>query len=112
MNSFHNTTFEPFAELQQSEKKAQAQEDTILFLFRRHNIDGLTPDQVYEKLYAHTKVPITSVRRAITNLTNQGLLEKTNDQRMGSYGKKVSVWRIPRKPGVQISLFEYQNYLR
>lgn len=105
MNSYHNTNHEPWADLQTSEHKAQVQEGTILYLFKR-TLQGLTPDQVHEMLYGHTSVPITSVRRAITNLTSQGKLEKTDQRRAGSFGKKVFVWRAVRRPGVQANLFE------
>ena len=37
---------------------------------------------------------ITSVRRSITDLTKEGYLEKTSEQRKGLYGKKEYIWRI------------------
>lgn len=103
-NSYFNTNVETGLTLEKSEKKAYDQEKMILWLFSSTHKD-YTPDEVYERLYAHTNVPITSVRRAMTNLTNKGRLEKTDQQRTGSYGKKVSVWRLVRRPGVQARLF-------
>ncbi|BAR14277.1 uncharacterized protein [uncultured Mediterranean phage uvMED] len=42
--------------------------------------------------------PITSIRRAMTNLSDDGKLEKTKDFVMGSYGKKEHLWCLPKKP--------------
>jgi hypothetical protein len=40
------------------------------------------------------RVPITSIRRALTNLTEQGLLVKTDLQRMGAKGKPEYIWKV------------------
>mgnify|MGYP003113815151 CR=1 FL=1 len=40
------------------------------------------------------KIPITSVRRAMSDLTKQGILEKTDEQGVGYYGKKEYMWRL------------------
>lgn len=100
---FHNTTNETGTILERSERKASRQEDVILALFKRGG--EYTPDEVWQNLYAGTMVPITSVRRAITNLTNLGQLEKTDKQRVGMYGKQVYVWRVVRSAGYQQKLF-------
>jgi hypothetical protein len=44
--------------------------------------------------------PITSIRRAMTNLSDNGKLEKTNEFVMGNYGKKEHLWQLPKKPEV------------
>ena len=102
-DSYHNTNDEASPVLERSEAKAQTQEDVILQLFKRGG--EYTPDGVWQKLYAGTMVPITSVRRAITNLTNLGQLEKTDKQRVGMYGKQVYVWRVVRSAGSQVRMF-------
>ena len=102
-DSYHNTNGEASPVLERSERKASRQEDVILQLFKRGG--EYTPDEVWQKLYAGTMVPITSVRRAITNLTNLGQLEKTDKQRVGMYGKQVYVWGVVRTPGYQVKLF-------
>jgi len=38
--------------------------------------------------------PITSVRRAMTNLSNQGKLEKSNVMMLERYGKKNHYWHL------------------
>lgn len=42
------------------------------------------------------KWPITSIRRAITNLTNDGELVKHDRMRMGDYGKDNHTWSLGR----------------
>ena len=39
------------------------------------------------------QIPITSVRRAITNLTNSRFLIKTTKSRKGALGKKEYIWK-------------------
>ena len=34
----------------------------------------------------------------MTNLSDDGKLEKTNDFVMGNYGKKEHLWCLPKKP--------------
>lgn len=47
---------------------------------------------VYQSHYANT--PITSIRRAITNLTINGELEKLEEMKEGNYGKPNHKWKI------------------
>lgn len=100
---YHNTNSEQGLVLERSQIRADTQEDQILQLFKRGG--EYTPDQVWQRLYMRSMTPITSVRRAITNLTNLGYLEKTDKQRKGMYGKQVYVWRYARRPGYQMPLF-------
>ena len=39
------------------------------------------------------KLPLTSIRRAISDLTREGVLKKTDKQKMGYYGKREYMWR-------------------
>jgi transcription initiation factor IIE alpha subunit len=39
-------------------------------------------------------VPLTSIRRAITRLSYQGRIVKTDRQREGLYGKPEYIWEI------------------
>ena len=64
MNSFFNTTNEPDPKL--FEVKARTQEKIILEIFRKY--PDLTASEVM-KLYPDFRVPITSIRRAITRLS-------------------------------------------
>ncbi len=48
------------------------------------------------RLYPDNGTPLTSIRRAITVLTNKGLLQKTDEQISGVYGKPEYVWKYKR----------------
>lgn len=91
--SFHNTIDVSGQQLIDFEQKAQTQEDLILDCFKQYNKIDLTPDEVLD-LCRFENTPITSIRRAITNLTKQGKLIKTNIQRKGKYGKLTYAWKI------------------
>ena len=71
------------------------QEDAILKIAERM-VDGeFSPSQMLQKLETYgRRIPITSVRRAISDLTRNGELVKTDKQVMGIYGRKEYVWRI------------------
>lgn len=49
--------------------------------------------------------PLTSIRRAVTNLAHYGLLDKTSMRRTGIYGKKEYVWKY-RQPAAQVAQAE------
>lgn len=113
-NSYH-VTAGPRTEAK--ERKCVSQEDYILDLYRE-NRHGLTTDEVWSillnnknlksildelykedpiKAYARAKSVSISSRRAITNLTNKGLLIKTTQTRKGMSGDKNRVYRINEK---------------
>lgn len=92
MNSYHNTNNESGEVLQKSEKVANSQEELISSLFISFPDKDFTPDEVKDEL--KILAPITSVRRAITNLTNRNILYKTSSQRLGKYNKMTSTWKI------------------
>ena len=95
-NSFHNTISETGTTLANSEAKAQSQEEIILQHFKK--IGRMqTAEQIHSSIFANTKTPLTSVRRALTNLSVAGELEKTNQQAEGSYGKKIFYYKLTSK---------------
>ncbi len=107
MTSYHNTNSESGETLKSSEHKAIKQEDAVLAYFKRFKDHSCTPDAVY--IYMVKKGhnwPITSIRRAITNLTDKGMLIKTRIQQLGSYGKKCFTWRYREPQGAQLSVFD------
>ena len=53
-----------------------------------------TPNEVLNYAFGN-KIPITSVRRAMTDLTNDGKLIKTKFKRLGSFGRMVYTWTLP-----------------
>lgn len=86
--SHHNTTNEHAPLLTSLEAKAKHQEKVIIDLFVKYK--RLTPSQVYQLV--RQQYPITSVRRAITNLTARGELIKTDQKKVGMYGRNEYVW--------------------
>ena len=72
----------------------------------------LKPSQVLKKL--NLECPITSVRRALTNLTNEDKIIKTDVKVVGLYGKKEHLWRLKTAQDDidpdQYSLFQYGQF--
>lgn len=93
MESYFNTTNETGKVLDKSIEKAEKQEEIILKLYRKHIF--LSPSQVYA--YFDESTPITSIRRAITVLTDKGLLKKTEDFVQGGYGKREHIYKLVEK---------------
>jgi hypothetical protein len=93
--SFHNTISLDIPELIEAEKNAKNQEEKILFLFRTYN-EKMTPSEVYKRyqLCEWPPVPITSCRRAMSNLTRAGRLEMLEEMKDGIYGVKEHFWKL------------------
>ena len=88
--SFHNTTNLQGQNLQVAEAQAKSQEQIILEIFKNNPDKGYAPNEIFHKLRS---VPITSIRRAISNLAKQGVLIKTEVMRKGLYHRQNYVWR-------------------
>lgn len=91
--AYFNTTDLKGDELKESIARAFKQEEIILSLFKRHG--NLSPSDVLKLL--DFQYPITSVRRAITNLTTKHYLIKTKVQKKGLYGKAEYIWALPEQ---------------
>lgn len=89
---YHNTNREVPPELDKSAHKAYVQEALVHSWFWKHRGQAYSPCDVWEIVFAK-KVPLTSVRRAITNLTSRDVLEKTGRMKIGHFGKQVHLWR-------------------
>ena len=76
----------------QAEQSAINQEDLILSLFQQYKI--LSPSQCHALISSQLQWPLTSIRRAITNLSKAGRLIKTGQLATGLYGKPENKWRI------------------
>jgi hypothetical protein len=71
----------------------EKQEKAIERFFKAHPNEEFTPFEVQERVFPHN-VPITSVRRAMTDLTSEGVLIKTEHVKSGIYGKNNLLWRL------------------
>ena len=92
--SFYNTINLVGTDLKEARHKVNRQEDRILEIFRIAE-RAMTPETVegtYNDLFP--PVPLTSIRRAITNLTTSGHLVKCDKMAMGKYGKPVHFWMV------------------
>ena len=91
--TFYNTTNETGDLLQEYKDITNRQELRILEMFEYHK--SMSPSQVFKLYmgsYPNQMVPLTSIRRAITNLTNSGLLVKTSSKQKGIFGRNEYIW--------------------
>ena len=101
--SYYNTTDETGSELAESHAKAKTQEKKILLCFHDQG-NPLSASVLCEML--NDAYPITSIRRALTDMTNQGDLEKTDKKVMGRYGKREHQWQLRTDKNNQFNLFK------
>jgi len=97
MSIFHNTLNLPESELKARQFKAGSQNAKILEFFKWNPGKLYTPFEIQN--YACFSgngylTPITSIRRAMTDLTKLGYLEKTKEKRAGEYGELNYCWRL------------------
>ena len=83
--SYYNTNSETGDTLTTSRTRVNVQEREIISVFNGRPGRKMTPFDVQDDVGHH--VPITSIRRAITNLTSRGLLTKSDAMKLGRYGK-------------------------
>jgi len=90
---FYNTINLNSDELIKARLKAKSQEDFIKVVFNLNKDLKVTPSQMH-KIVNNSSIPITSIRRAMTNLSNENFLEKTYEKQIGLYGKKEHMWKV------------------
>jgi len=91
---YYNTTNLNGSELKEAVQAAQVQTDAIMMIFKNCN-KPFTPSMVWGMLQraGHSWL-LTSCRRCMTDLTEEGILEKTDVVREGLYGKVEHYWKI------------------
>ena len=90
--TYFNTTHATDETLRRYEEKADSQSQIIFDYLRKNKEFGFTPEELGAIFPAGT--PITSIRRALTNLTNQGLIIKTVTKRKSKYGRFAHCWKF------------------
>lgn len=96
-HDYHDSGAAPTALLPTYRDQAQKQDAAILDLFDYAHPDfTASPSQVHA-LFPHW--PLTSIRRALSNLTARGELEKLPETVMGNWGRPEHVWRRVRGQG-------------
>ena len=89
--TYHNTTHSTGKKLGEYRAKAMTQEDKILQWFDKNYLSGWTPSEI--QYFVLPDAPLTSARRGMTNLTNEGKLIKTDRQKKGRYGRPEYTWK-------------------
>ncbi len=89
--------YEVTLESPKENETAQCQQHIVLNLFQT-SYHKWTASLVWEQLLSTDKIhqltPLTSIRRAISNLQRAGYLEKENETRMGMYGKNEHYYKL------------------
>lgn len=88
---YYNTNNHEGQMLLDFESQADSQEERILAIFKAK--PSLAPSQVWNA-YGNKRTPITSIRRAITNLSKEGRLIKTQEKQIGMFGRPESVYKL------------------
>jgi hypothetical protein len=92
--SFHKTIPLSAAEVLEKEENAKSQEEKIMYLFRAYN-QKMTPSDVYKRYQlVWPAIPITSCRRALSNLTRDNKLNMLDEMKMGMYGVREHFWAL------------------
>ena len=95
--SFYNTIELYGKDLLKAQENALTQEQKIMrhFLMRGHRYEK-SPSGIRKLCFSYD-VPLTSVRRAMTSLTNRGDLIKLPTMITGPYGKPEHLWTASAK---------------
>ena len=88
MNNYYNTTSEVGQILIDFESKAKSQDEYILKKFMQNPDKNISPEDVQI-----IGVPITSIRRAFTNLAKRGLIQKSLKV-AGMYGRPIYKYKL------------------
>lgn len=90
---YYNTTGEKGEQLGLFSDKAKSQDERIKLWFQNQPRVNYSPSQVWRLLFKDN-IPLTSVRRSMTNLTREGVLCQTEEKRIGVYGRPEKTWRL------------------
>lgn len=95
---YYNTTNENGSLLKTNTKQAENQTTLTLSVFQTYPTYTFSADEVWQFLIDNEAIneqtPLTSIRRAITDLTNEGKIVKTNRKVLGSAGRSTYTWRL------------------
>lgn len=92
---FYNTISLEGAELSKAKADTSKQEELIKAIFKKNPSTPISPSEILDVISSHYKLnwPLTSIRRAITNLTDDTVLIKLSTMKDGIYGKPEHTWR-------------------
>ena len=93
-NLFFNTTNETGQALKDCRRAVNKQEKEVLKAYRQFDAllnSPCAPSEIHNLL---SQYPITSIRRAITNLTDAGYLRKTPVKIISPWGRREHCWEL------------------
>jgi len=90
-NTYHNSTNQSKEFVKVEVKKLSKQEEEVMSIMAVHV--KLTASTVWIVFGSH-RVPLTSIRRALSNLTNEDKLHKTKSTKIGLYGKPEHYYEL------------------
>ena len=90
-NTYHNSTNQSKEFVKTEVKKFNRQEDEVFVIMSRFK--KATASDVWNR-FGTGRVPITSIRRALSNLTHEGELHKTKSTKIGLYGKPEHYYEL------------------
>jgi len=99
MKDFYNTISLEGEDLKEAAANGCKQAEVILDFFKANPDKECTPPEVHKALFGDN-VPITSTRRAMSDLSKEfpgepdPELKKTDNQREGEYGKPNYCWKL------------------
>jgi hypothetical protein len=92
---YFNTTSKKGDDLEKARVRASGQTEAVLKLFQDHPHTSFTPWEIYHHM--GQQMMITSIRRAITTLTDAGHLVKTEERRKSGPANETNyTWRLNR----------------
>jgi len=94
---YFNTSRVRGNELAEYKIHATRQETRIHELFVHNPTAKLTPEDVQRYHPGFESTPITSIRRAFSNLANDGWISKTDAQIPGMFGRPIYLWVCNRR---------------
>jgi hypothetical protein len=92
--TYYNTTTLCNPVLERYESKSIKQEAQIMAAFHKYPKLPMTPHDVLYRGGFTQDVPITSIRRGLSNLTKAGYLVKTDLMKVGPFGRVSHTWTI------------------
>ena len=101
VDAYYETVNLSSKQLDEQIKKATSQEAKVVKLFESIN-QPMTASQVWQKLDPLQRTPITSWRRAITNLTKLNVLQKTTQTATGPYGMPEHYYKLSSNKQITI----------
>lgn len=90
---YYNTTQETGETLKSYTDKNLKQQDRVIAFFKSRPEMSFSPSEVWNQVFKHS-CPLTSVRRAMTDLTSMGELKRLDTKKTGAYGRPEHFWKL------------------